>query len=69
MTSDVQNINESLVNDQYILDKLYSFIQTHDELNPLMASYFAKVIGCLISRKTDAVLENFLINFHLFNLI
>ena len=57
LTSDVSAINDALVSDAHVMDKLYSFVQADAELNPLMASYFAKVIGCLITRKTENFLE------------
>ncbi|CAF0926140.1 unnamed protein product [Brachionus calyciflorus] len=58
LTSDVSLINETLIENEAILDKLYSFLANNNQqtVNPLMASYFAKIMGCLINRKTDQFL-------------
>ena len=55
LTSDVASINDSIINNIALMDKLYSFINSDETLNPLLASYFAKVMGCLIKRKTESV--------------
>lgn len=36
--------------------KLYSFIDTDQPLNPLLASFFSKTIGVLVARKSDQVI-------------
>lgn len=41
--------------DEVLLAKLYSFIDTDQPLNPLLASFFSKTIGVLVARKTDQV--------------
>lgn len=38
-----------------LLTKLYSFIDTDEELNPLLASFFSKIIGTLLIRRSDQV--------------
>ncbi|XP_023212352.1 serine/threonine-protein phosphatase 6 regulatory subunit 3-like [Centruroides sculpturatus] len=55
LTVDVTQINDALSSDESLLNKLYSFLDTEKPLNPLLASFFSKIIGLLISRKTDAV--------------
>ena len=66
LTCDMGPINDMLINNLTILDKLYSFLESSNSieqadaadstvLNPLLASYFAKVVGILISRKTEQV--------------
>lgn len=70
LTCDMGPINDMLINNLTILDKLYSFLESSNSieqadadsdsatvLNPLLASYFAKVIGILISRKTEQFLN------------
>ena len=57
LTSDINTINEALVRNNEIIDKLYSFIDTDQTLNPLLASYFAKIIGCLIKRNSEYILN------------
>lgn len=39
--------------------KLYSFIDTDQPLNPLLASFFSKTIGVLVARKSDQVIIYF----------
>ncbi|XP_015437682.1 PREDICTED: serine/threonine-protein phosphatase 6 regulatory subunit 3 [Dufourea novaeangliae] len=53
LTCDIPTLNEKLAGDQVLLSKLYSFIETDQPLNPLLASFFSKTIGVLIARKTD----------------
>ncbi|XP_067123496.1 serine/threonine-protein phosphatase 6 regulatory subunit 3 isoform X2 [Centruroides vittatus] len=57
LTVDVTQINDALSSDESLLNKLYSFLDTEKPLNPLLASFFSKIIGLLISRKTDAIFE------------
>jgi hypothetical protein len=58
LTSDVPAINDALVDNKLVIDNLYSFLLTDEmPLNPLLSSYFAKVIGTLISKRTKALLE------------
>ncbi len=56
LTCDISSMNNALVKDNNILDKLYSFLQNNSELNPLMASFFTKVVGSIISRNTEYVI-------------
>ena len=53
LTCDVPTLNEKLADDDTLLAKLYSFIDTDQPLNPLLASFFSKTIGVLVARKTD----------------
>ncbi|XP_043248418.1 serine/threonine-protein phosphatase 6 regulatory subunit 3 [Colletes gigas] len=53
LTCDVPTLNEKLAGDETLLAKLYSFIDTDQPLNPLLASFFSKTIGVLVARKTD----------------
>lgn len=55
LTSDVPQINDALGADEALLNRLYGFLQSSDSLNPLLASFFSKVMGTLINRKTDQV--------------
>lgn len=59
LTCDIQAVNDALIKNYELVDKMYSFLYNESPLNPLLASYFAKVIGSLISRKTEPV--NYLI--------
>lgn len=55
LTSDVPQINDALGADESLLNRLYGFLQSGGSLNPLLASFFSKVMGILINRKTDQV--------------
>ncbi|XP_076248326.1 phosphatase 6 regulatory subunit 1-like protein fmt isoform X2 [Calliopsis andreniformis] len=53
LTCNVLAMNEKLAGDDTLLAKLYSFIDTDQPLNPLLASFFSKTIGVLVARKAD----------------
>jgi hypothetical protein len=57
MTSDVNPISDALVSDESMLNKLYNFIDTDKQLNPLLASFFSKVMGLLFVKRTEFVFE------------
>uniref|UniRef100_A0A8C9PK91 Protein phosphatase 6 regulatory subunit 1 n=1 Tax=Spermophilus dauricus TaxID=99837 RepID=A0A8C9PK91_SPEDA len=57
LTSDVPQINDALGADESLLSRLYGFLQSSDSLNPLLASFFSKVMGILINRKTDQLVS------------
>uniref|UniRef100_A0A3Q0TAX6 Protein phosphatase 6 regulatory subunit 2 n=1 Tax=Amphilophus citrinellus TaxID=61819 RepID=A0A3Q0TAX6_AMPCI len=60
LTSDVGVINDKLGNEEPLLDSLYAFLEQPSPLNPLLASFFSKTIGNLITRKTEQVIHTFL---------
>lgn len=55
LTSDVSQINDKLAGDRELVDQLYSFLESERPLNPLLASFFSKVMGLLITRKSEMV--------------
>lgn len=57
LTSDVPQINDALGADETLLNRLYGFLQSSGRLNPLLASFFSKVMGILINRKTDQLVS------------
>ncbi|XP_052810204.1 serine/threonine-protein phosphatase 6 regulatory subunit 3-like isoform X3 [Mya arenaria] len=58
LTSDVQMINDALADeDEVHIKKLYAFLDTEKTLNPLLASFFSKVMGLLIARKSEMTLK------------
>ncbi|XP_062277585.1 serine/threonine-protein phosphatase 6 regulatory subunit 2 [Scomber scombrus] len=59
LTCDVGVINDKLGNEEPLLESLYAFLEQPSPLNPLLASFFSKTIGNLITRKTEQVI-NFL---------
>uniref|UniRef100_A0A3Q0SHG3 Protein phosphatase 6, regulatory subunit 3 n=1 Tax=Amphilophus citrinellus TaxID=61819 RepID=A0A3Q0SHG3_AMPCI len=57
LTSDVSQINDRLGEDEKLLLKLYSFLQNEPPLNPLLASFFSKVLSILIGRKPEQIVD------------
>uniref|UniRef100_A0A1A7XHZ9 Protein phosphatase 6, regulatory subunit 2b n=1 Tax=Iconisemion striatum TaxID=60296 RepID=A0A1A7XHZ9_9TELE len=57
LTCDVGVINDKLGNDETLLETLYAFLEQPSPLNPLLASFFSKTIGNLITRKTEQVIS------------
>ncbi|XP_044050671.1 serine/threonine-protein phosphatase 6 regulatory subunit 2 isoform X3 [Siniperca chuatsi] len=57
LTCDVGVINDKLGNEEPLLETLYAFLEQPSPLNPLLASFFSKTIGNLITRKTEQVLS------------
>nr|CAB3265861.1 serine/threonine-protein phosphatase 6 regulatory subunit 3 [Phallusia mammillata] len=57
LTSDVPQMNEMLGDTESLRQKLFSFLETEPPLNPLLASFFSKVVGILLSRKPEPTLE------------
>lgn len=53
LTCDVSTLNEKLAGNELLLRNLYAFIDTDEPLNPLLASFFSKTIGMLVTRKSD----------------
>lgn len=57
LTSDVGQINDRLGEDEKLLMKLYGFLQNEPPLNPLLASFFSKVLSILIGRKPEQIVD------------
>lgn len=55
LTSDVSQINDALAGNEELVKKLYGFLDTEKRINPLLASFFSKVMGLLIARKSEMV--------------
>ncbi|XP_044748318.1 serine/threonine-protein phosphatase 6 regulatory subunit 3 isoform X2 [Coccinella septempunctata] len=53
LTCDVPALNERLASDELLLEKLYNFLDREPPLNPLLASFFSKIMGALIAKKTE----------------
>lgn len=43
--------DEDIDNKFVLLDRLFTFIEQEEDLNPVLAGYFAKLVSLLISRK------------------
>ncbi|XP_043921912.1 serine/threonine-protein phosphatase 6 regulatory subunit 3 [Protopterus annectens] len=57
LTSDVSQINDRLAEDEALLMKLYKFLHNESPLNPLLASFFSKVLSILFSRKSEQIVS------------
>ncbi|XP_037524345.1 serine/threonine-protein phosphatase 6 regulatory subunit 3 isoform X4 [Rhipicephalus sanguineus] len=55
LTSDVQQINDTLVRSETLMAKLLGFLDNEPPLNPLLASFFTKTAGILVARKADSM--------------
>lgn len=55
LTCDVSVINDKVSGDESLLNALYSFLEQDPPLNPLLASFFSKTFGSLISHNTEPV--------------
>lgn len=53
LTSDVPAIIDKLVASPSLLDVLYKFLEKEKPLNPLLASFFSKVLGMLVQRRSE----------------
>ncbi|XP_076040476.1 phosphatase 6 regulatory subunit 1-like protein fmt isoform X9 [Oratosquilla oratoria] len=53
LTSDVPVVISSLVSNKCLLDKLYGLLEREKPLNPLLASFFSKVLGMLVQRRSE----------------
>ncbi|XP_063239903.1 serine/threonine-protein phosphatase 6 regulatory subunit 2 isoform X2 [Bacillus rossius redtenbacheri] len=59
LTCDVPAISERLAGEPRLLDRLHGFLEQERPLDPLLASFWSKVVGALVSRNGDQVLEFF----------
>uniref|UniRef100_UPI00398E8456 serine/threonine-protein phosphatase 6 regulatory subunit 3-like isoform X3 n=1 Tax=Pristiophorus japonicus TaxID=55135 RepID=UPI00398E8456 len=57
LTADVTQVNDALGEDESLLSRLYGFLQNDSVLNPLLASFFSKVMGILINRKSEQIVD------------
>ncbi|XP_066937938.1 serine/threonine-protein phosphatase 6 regulatory subunit 3 isoform X12 [Macrobrachium rosenbergii] len=57
LTADVPAIINKLVASANLLDILYKFLENTKPLNPLLASFFSKVLGMLVQRRSEQVLD------------
>lgn len=55
LTSDVQQINDTLVRSETLMAKLLGFLDNEPPLNPLLASFFTKTSAILVARKADSM--------------
>ncbi|KAI1296809.1 Serine/threonine-protein phosphatase 6 regulatory subunit 3 [Halotydeus destructor] len=60
LTSDVPSVNDALVLEKSLLDKLFGYLKTDEPLNPLLASFFSKTVGLLVVRRPSEVCLKYL---------
>jgi len=54
LTCEVAQINEAISGEERLLAQLYAFVEDqNDTLNPLLASFFSKAFGVLVTRKSE----------------
>ena len=56
LTSDLDLISDALLEPQ-LLNKLYSFLESEKQLNPLLASFFSKTMSLLSVKRTAPLLR------------
>ncbi|RWS27724.1 Serine/threonine-protein phosphatase 6 regulatory subunit 3-like protein, partial [Leptotrombidium deliense] len=57
LTSDVSSITDALICNKELLSKLYMFIESEKQLNPLLASFFSKTMSLLFVKRSDLLFE------------
>ncbi|XP_071942645.1 serine/threonine-protein phosphatase 6 regulatory subunit 3-like isoform X2 [Antedon mediterranea] len=57
LSSDVYQIVDKLADTESLSNQLWSFLDKESPLNPLLASFFSKVISILITRRPETVVE------------
>jgi serine/threonine-protein phosphatase 6 regulatory subunit 3 len=57
ITSDVNAITEALSSAEPLLNSLVAYLDKESPLNPLQTSFFSKVMGLLITRKSQLILD------------
>lgn len=55
LTTNKSALSTLLIEHQNLLQKLYAFLEQQPPLNPLLASFFSKTFGMLISKKAEQV--------------
>jgi len=53
MMCEVPQISSAICQDETLLEKLFSFMESESTLNPLLASFFTKAVGNILTRKSE----------------
>ena len=52
---EVPQISSAISQDETLLEKLFAFMESDSPLNPLLASFFTKAVGNILTRKSEQV--------------
>ena len=52
---EVPQISSAISQDEALLEKLFTFMESDSPLNPLLASFFTKAVGNILTRKSEQV--------------
>ena len=52
---EVPQISSAISQDEVLLEKLFTFMESESPLNPLLASFFTKAVGNILTRKSEQV--------------
>ena len=55
MMCEVPQISSAISQDETLLEKLFAFMESDSPLNPLLASFFTKAVGNILTRKSEQV--------------
>lgn len=55
LTAETPDLTECIIENQSVLEKLFSFLEQEPPLNPLLTSFFSKTFGNLIVKKAEQV--------------
>ena len=59
LTCEVAQISDFISSQEILMEQLYSFVLKPAPLNPLLASFFARAFGVLVTRKKEQVRSHF----------
>jgi len=55
LTSELPQMIQTIGNEPQLLSDLYAFLEVDPPLNPLLASYFSRILGMLITKTSEQV--------------
>lgn len=55
LTSELPQIIQTVASEEFLLAELYAFLEADPPLNPLLASFFSRIMGVLISKTSEQV--------------
>jgi len=58
LSCEVHQISSAISQDEALLEKLFAFMEQEAPLHPLLASFFSKGVGSILTRKSEQVSLN-----------